>query len=116
MRTAKIANTAVELSKRDAAFGLLPLFARHERGEGRGEEEPNKNSPPLPLPFPATEEWKRGRRTAASFIFEFLNSIAAEGGLAEPSQLEASRERPGIGIREFFWCDMINDHNREGLA
>jgi hypothetical protein len=53
--------TAFELSNRDATFGLLPLFARHERGEGWGAEKSNEDGPPLPRPSPPSE-WKRGRR------------------------------------------------------
>jgi molybdate transport system ATP-binding protein len=48
--------TAVE-SRTDASANLLPLPARHERGEGRGEGRSKKNGPPLPGPLlPRREE------------------------------------------------------------
>jgi hypothetical protein len=66
--------TAIELSNRDATFRLLPLIARHERGEGWGEENPNKNSPPLPGPL-LPSEGKRGRRATVTCFFGLLNSM-----------------------------------------
>lgn len=67
--------TGVELSNRDAMFGLLPLFARDERGEGWGEEKPNEDGLPLPRPSPPSE-WKRGRRPLVICSLSFLNSTA----------------------------------------
>src|SRR6266516_2932984 len=65
--------TAIELSG-VASWGLLPLPARNEWGEGWGEGNPNKNGPPLPDPL--LPLWGgEGEFLAASPVL-FLNSMA----------------------------------------
>jgi hypothetical protein len=96
VRSAELHSTAVELSNPSATLSLLPLFARHERGEGRGEEETSKNAPPLPQPSPPSE-WRRGRRPLVAFSLGFLNSTAVE----LHSESKAERGLPG---RSAFAC------------
>src|SRR5437667_11388121 len=68
-----IQGTAIELSG-VASWGLLPLPARNEWGEGWGEGNPNKNGPPLPDPL--LPLWGgEGEFLAASPVL-FLNSTA----------------------------------------
>src|SRR5436189_4084738 len=65
--------TAIELSG-VASWGLLPLPARNEWGEGWGEGNSNKNGPPLPDPL--LPLWGgEGEFLAASPVL-FLNSMA----------------------------------------
>src|SRR5437667_5844385 len=68
-----IQGTAIELSG-VASWGLLPLPARNEWGEGWGEGNPNKNGPPLPDPL--LPLWGgEGEFLAASPVL-FLSSMA----------------------------------------
>jgi hypothetical protein len=99
---APTAGTAVESSNRGVTFGLLPLFARHERGEGWGEEKPNKDGPPLPVPSHPSE-WKRGRRPLVTGSLMFLNAIAVpdDGGpaaLDPPAEARSPATQDNISV------------------